>query len=116
NGTVASSADAIHIVPSPGLVTKGTVGAGGVPPAGYYDFGLIKMTSGANQNLKFEIESWDGTTLTLYDYNPLPYPVAPGDTFVIEPGCDKTLGGQNGCIIKFRNAINHRGESWIPGL
>lgn len=109
NGTVASSSDALHITPNPGLVAKGS--AGGPAPAGWFDFGLITFTSGANQNLKYEIESWDGSILTLEF--PLAYPAAPGDTFTIEPGCDKLL---TTCINKFNNAVNHRGEAWIPGL
>lgn len=111
NGTVASSPDALHIVPSPGLIAKGGSGGGGAAPAGWFDFGLIVFTSGANQNLKYEIESWDGTTLTLEF--PLANPVAAGDTFTIEPGCDKLL---TTCINKYNNAVNHRGEAWIPGL
>ncbi|HKR83574.1 MAG TPA: DUF2163 domain-containing protein, partial [Terriglobales bacterium] len=114
NGTVASSPDALHIVPNAGLIAKGGTGGGGAAPATWFDFGLITFTSGANQNLKYEIESWDGTTLTLEF--PLYAAAAAGDTFIIEPGCDKLLNGKNGCIPKFNNAINHRGEPWIPGL
>ena len=39
--------------------------------------------------------------------------VAVGDTFNAIAGCDKTIGT---CVAKFNNAVNFRGEPYVPGM
>jgi uncharacterized phage protein (TIGR02218 family) len=36
-----------------------------------------------------------------------------GDTFNAIAGCDKTIGN---CAGKFGNAVNFRGEPYVPGM
>ena len=43
----------------------------------------------------------------------MPYEVQVGDTYVMKAGCDKSLGT---CISKFANAVNFRGEPYLPGV
>jgi uncharacterized phage protein (TIGR02218 family) len=100
-GSVSSSADALHITPVAGLT--GT--------SGYFNDGVLAFTSGVMDGFKMEVKSWNGTVITLY----LPMPLQPGngDTFTIEPGCNKTIAD---CQDKFNNIVNFRGEPFIPGI
>jgi uncharacterized phage protein (TIGR02218 family) len=77
---------------------------------GYYDGGVITMTSGANNGVRREIISWSGGALALF--LPMPHDITVGDTFSIVPGCDKK---STTCFNKFNNIINFRGEPFIPG-
>lgn len=109
-GSVDSSADAVTIVPTSGLKKIGSATPTVDAPTDWFNDGVLTFTSGAMNNFNIEIKSWDGTTLKTF----LPMPFAPvnGDTFIIEPGCDKT---HEVCQSKFVNIANHRGEPFIPG-
>jgi uncharacterized phage protein (TIGR02218 family) len=111
NGSLASVTDARTLVPTAGLVKRGSATPAAAAPAGWFNDGLIKFTSGENDGLSFEIKTWDATTLDLF--LPLAYPAHAGDTFTIEPGCNKTAGD---CKNKFQNIRNFRGEPFIPGM
>jgi uncharacterized phage protein (TIGR02218 family) len=110
-GSVASSPDAMTLIPAGGLLN-----VGGSPvtaaPEHWFDNGLVAFTSGALKGKSFEIKTWDGTGLDMF----LPFPIQPaaGDTFTITPGCDKTVSASTGCQ-KYSNIINYRGEPFIPG-
>lgn len=100
-GSLASVADNRTLVPAAGLA-----GA-----AGWFADGFITFTSGALNGASFEIKTWDGTTLVLFLSMPsLP---AAGDTFTIEPGCNKTA---DNCQNKFSNIIHRHAEDFIPGM
>lgn len=88
------------------IPTAGLVGA-----SGYFTQGVLTFTSGPNEGYAMEVGSWDGTTIVLFE--DLPNAVAPGDTFTIEPGCDKLI---TTCFAKFNNVVNFRGENAIPGM
>jgi len=124
-GSVFSAADALHIVPNAGLLQKGSATPTAPAPANWFNDGEITFTSGANKGFSFEIKGWDGATLTLF--LPMPFQLQSGDTFTIEPGCDKTPTA-TGClkfqgystdgfqsIIAPTNILNFRGEPFIPG-
>ena len=111
NGSVASAVSARALTPATGLLMVGSATPTAPAPAKWFDDGVITFTSGANNGHSFEIKSWDGSTLTFY--LPLAYEPAPGDTFVIEPGCNKTSGD---CKNKFNNIENMRAELFIPGM
>lgn len=119
NGTVLSSPDSITIVPinsssvAEQLLMVGSTTPTVPAPAGWFDDGIITFTSGPLLGYSFEIATWDGTNLSLFGGGPMPLTPDPGDTFVIEPGCDKTKGT---CFSKFNNVINHAGEADIPGM
>jgi hypothetical protein len=82
------------------------------PPASstWFNDGLVIWTSGPMNGFKTEIKNWDGTALTTF--LPMPYQPLHNDTFIIEPGCNKTI---TDCEFKFKNIKNFRGEPFIPG-
>ena len=82
--------------------------------AGWFAFGSLTWTGGANAGRSAEISlheiSGGAVTLTL-----LEAPVrgiAVGETFRIHAGCDKRI---ETCRAKFANAVNFRGFPHIPG-
>jgi uncharacterized phage protein (TIGR02218 family) len=111
NGSVFGVTSPRAFIPSGGLLMVGSATPTAPAPAKWFDDGVITFTSGANNGYSFEIKSWDGETLTFF--LPLAYAPAPGDTFVIEPGCNKTSGD---CKNKFNNIVNMRAELYIPGM
>jgi uncharacterized phage protein (TIGR02218 family) len=76
---------------------------------GYFDLGAILFETGANAGLRRTVRTFAGGAFTMMQ--PLPNPVASGDTFTAWPGCDRTL---TTCTSKFNNRIHFRGEPWIP--
>lgn len=111
NGSVASVTDDRTIVPAAGLLQVGSATPTNPAPAGWFDDGFLKFTSGALNGASFEIKTWDGATLILFLGVPeLP---SPGDTFQIEPGCNKTA---DNCQNKYSNIANLRAENAIPGM
>lgn len=92
-------------------------GAGGHPGYDFFNEGLVTFTSGVMNGMKFEIKDYEGSTemtdpQLIEFFMPLPFTPAIGDTFIIEPGCDKTLGK---CQF-YNNVVNFRGEPFIPGM
>jgi uncharacterized phage protein (TIGR02218 family) len=79
--------------------------------AGTYTGGVLTWTSGLNAGLKSEVKAHaGGGAFTLL--MPVPYAPAVGDGYSLTPGCDKTLAT---CASRFSNAVNFRGEPWVPG-
>lgn len=88
-------------------------------PDGYFDLGVITMTSGANEGVARTVKRYtltDPSTAShmIAPMAPFPEKVAAGDTFVIVPGCDKTLAT---CQTKFNVPIrdltvSHLGTDW----
>lgn len=82
--------------------------------AGWFGFGTVTWTSGANAGRWTEALSHDLTDglaiLTLLEAPVLP--IAETDAFVIRAGCDKRLAT---CAAKFSNVANFRGFPHIPG-
>jgi uncharacterized phage protein (TIGR02218 family) len=81
---------------------------------GWFAFGTLDWTSGANTGRRAEVLSHDVTdgvaVLTL-----LEAPVRPidkSDAFTIRAGCDKRI---ETCGAKFANTVNFRGFPHIPG-
>lgn len=79
---------------------------------GFYTYGKLTFTSGANINLSMEVKSYATGTIELQ--LPMPFPIAIGDTYTIVAGC----GGRftEDCIMKFNNGLNFRGEPHLPGV
>lgn len=116
SGTVDTTADAQHFVPTAGLSPAGD---------GYFTDGIVTWTSGANDGFSMEISSWDGTTVVLFES--MPFAIAPGDAFTIEPGCNHQASD---CSTKFAGVLlldstttgadgnikNLRAENAIPGM
>jgi len=82
--------------------------------SGWFTFGTIEWTSGANTGRRAEIISHDVAdgiaVLTLLEA-PV-RSIAEAATFTIRAGCDKRM---ETCAAKFANAINFRGFPHIPG-
>ena len=79
--------------------------------SGYFDYGLMTMTSGANIGLAMEVKSYVVGQITLQ--LPFPYAVAAGDTYSLTAGCDRSFST---CKGRFSNVLNFRGEPYLPGL
>ena len=82
--------------------------------AGWFTFGLVKWSTGANAGRRVEVLSHDlvdgVAILTLLE--PPVRPITATDTFVVRAGCDKRIAT---CGTKFANVANFRGFPHIPG-
>lgn len=85
------------------------------PGNSYFDLGEVHWTSGANAgragmikrgavgDVLGDVELWESA----------PYAIAPGDTVVIRPGCDRRFS----TCQQFGNYKRFRGDGfWIPGI
>ncbi len=113
-GSIASSSDQQTFIPNSGLSPAGD---------GYFTDGVLTWTSGLNVGFSMEVEYWDGTTFNLFES--MPYAIEGGDTFTVEPGCNKGTD----CSTKFvgvklldgsttgsmGNIYNKRSEDYMPG-
>lgn len=92
-----------------------SAGGGSVTPlgsdSGYFDYGLLTMTSGASEGLSMEVKSYVPGQITLQ--LPFPFTVAAGDTYSLTAGCDRSFAT---CRDRFNNVLNFRGEPYVPGL
>ena len=80
--------------------------------AGYFDGGLLTMTSGANAGRSMEIKRFSAGG-AFVAFLPFSYPLAVGDTYSLAPGCAKTVAD---CAGKFSNLVHCRGFPFVPGL
>lgn len=88
------------------LVSTAMLTPGG---SGTFTLGKIVMSSGLNAGFARTVTKWDGARAFAL-LNPLPFAVAPGDTFTAYPGCDKQLAT---CGL-FANTVNFGGEPYVP--
>jgi uncharacterized phage protein (TIGR02218 family) len=78
-------------------------------PAGYFETGVLTMTSGQAAGSSRAVRTFDGATFTLAV--PLPTPPAAGDTFTVTAGCSRDFGT---CASRFNNQGKFRGFKDIP--
>jgi uncharacterized phage protein (TIGR02218 family) len=78
------------------------------PGSGTFQLGKVTMTSGQNSGFSRTVHTWSAGTFLLL--NPLPFPVAAGDTFDAFAGCNKLLS----TCAAFSNTANFGGEPYIP--
>lgn len=101
---------------------QGFVDVSRTEPDHWFRGGQITWTSGANNGLSVDIKSSaaDGTFVLHF---PMPFPIAPSDTFTPVTGCNHYLkmpGDTWGnpytgdCRVKFANAANFDGEPELP--
>lgn len=81
------------------------------PVANAYGGGLLRWIGGENSGLEGAIAVSDGSSVTLRIDPALP--VAVGDLVELIEGCDKSLAT---CAGRFANAVNFRGEPFLPGI
>lgn len=88
--------------------------SGVIPPqiatTGYFSFGRIEFTSGVNKGLTASVSA-SNSSGQLSIVAPLLQAPNTGDTFIVYPGCDKTLPT---CQYKFNNLVNFAGQPGIP--
>lgn len=78
---------------------------------GHFDLGIVRFTSGVNNNVQRVVRSHVQSGGVLRLVSPLPSAPAAGDTFVVSPGCDKR---QATCSGKFSNIARFRGYPYVP--
>jgi len=80
----------------------------------WFSRGKVTAMGGAAEGLSAIIKNdrVEGTTRVIELWEELRAPVVPGDTVLLEVGCDKTKGT---CRAKFSNLANFRGFPHIPG-
>ncbi|MET3761679.1 DUF2163 domain-containing protein [Sphingomonas sp. UYEF23] len=81
------------------------------PVANAYGGGLLRWIGGENSGLEGAIAVSDGSSVTLRIDPALP--VVVGDLVELIEGCDKSLAT---CAGRFANAVNFRGEPFLPGI
>jgi uncharacterized phage protein (TIGR02218 family) len=79
-------------------------------PDGWFDYGLLTWLSGPNAGLEMEIKNQTGTLFTLFQA--MPSAIQTGDAYSLVAGCDRRFAT---CKTKFANAVNFRGEPFVPG-
>lgn len=77
---------------------------------GYFDYGVMTMTSGANIGQKREVKRYQSKQFTLSE--PYAQALMVGDHYSVVAGCDKRF---DTCSGRFNNAKNFRGEPHVPG-
>lgn len=85
--------------------------SGATQANGYFDLGTITFLTGANAGYSATVKQYLNSGGKFALHVPFPNAVAPGDTFLAFPGCDKT---QATCASKFSNAINFGGQRFVP--
>jgi len=82
--------------------------------SGWFDRGALTWQDGANAGSRAEVKAHrageGAVTLALWQAPALP--VAPGDSFTVPAGCDKTLAI---CRDRFANVVNFGGFPHMPG-
>lgn len=77
---------------------------------GYFNYGQLKFTNGANNKISAMIATYTSRTIALFE--PLPFTLQVGDTLVAIAGCRKTI---QDCSGRYANILNYGGEPHVPG-
>lgn len=106
NGVAGSASDA----------TRTRFGHGLSQEAGYFDLGVVRFLAGPNTGIgrtvkRHTMSGGAGVANEIAVLQPFPFPISPGDSFAIYPGCDKKQGT---CSKKFNNVIRFRGKPYVP--
>lgn len=83
---------------------------------GFFSLGILKGLTGANVGFERQVknDSFNNTFGFLDLWDPMPADVEIGDTFSLEPGCDRRV---TTCTSKFGNINNYQGYGlYIPGI
>jgi uncharacterized phage protein (TIGR02218 family) len=80
--------------------------------SGWFDYGKVTFTSGANDGYAREVKSFViGGMVNLQEA--FPFDIAVSDTYDIQVGCDKLFST---CTNKFGNWLNFQGFPHLPGM
>lgn len=91
-------------------VDEASVLVAGLEP-GAYAFGTLRWLTGDNAGMTQAVMDNDADGLTLAD--PPAFAVAAGALALLTQGCDRQLAT---CAERFGNAVNFRGEPYLPGM
>jgi uncharacterized phage protein (TIGR02218 family) len=83
----------------------------GEPEAGAEGDGRVRWIGGENAGLESAVAASDGPLLTLREAPA--FAVAAGTLVEVTQGCDRRLAT---CAGRFGNAVNFRGEPYLPGI
>ncbi|ACL57564.1 DUF2163 domain-containing protein [Methylobacterium nodulans] len=80
----------------------------------WFTAGRLVWASGANAGAVVEVRAHlrSGSSALLELWEPMPAPMAAGDTFTLTAGCDKSF---TSCRAKFGNGVHFRGFPDLPG-
>ncbi len=93
----------------------------------YYNYGRITFASGLNAGQTKDVEDYNSLTDAVTLIEPMPFAVAPGDTFTIVRGCDRRWATCKGFVsvalqgggttegAGLGNRKNFRGHPGLPG-
>lgn len=110
----------VAITPSAGTVSAVTdarrFSAGGLAAhaSGHFTDGKLVFTTGANQGRAMEVKrhTLSSGIASFALWQAMSELIAPGDSFTVTPGCDKSFAT---CRDRFANALNFRGCPFMPG-
>lgn len=106
-GLNPSSFSANGAITSSGTTTSFNVGL--TMTTNDYAQGRIVFNSGANAGLQRGVKS--NTSNNIVAVAPFPHAPAPGDSFTVYKGCDRT---RSTCKNKFNNLLNYKGTDFVP--
>jgi hypothetical protein len=78
----------------------------------WFNSGVLVLESGVDRNRVIEVRTFLAAGGVIQLFLPLPLTISPGTKARIYPGCDKRIAT---CRDRFSNAINFRGEPYVPG-
>lgn len=94
-----------------GVTSRRRFNTGFTQADGYFAWGFVTWVTGLNAGLSMEIIQYAQTGGEFVLWLPLPKNIQAGDQFQLTLGCDKKFAT---CASKFGNAINFRGEPFVP--
>jgi uncharacterized phage protein (TIGR02218 family) len=80
------------------------------PGSNAFAYGRIEWIDGANSGMAGLVAASDGAEIVLRD--PTAFAVEPGTLVRLTEGCDRSI---ETCRARFANAVNFRGEPYLPG-
>jgi len=88
----------------------------------WFNYGAVTWETGDNTGLSMEVKDYVDAGNVVHLFLTMPYDIQVGDKLTIYPGCSKMIYGEdgttlevNGCVSKFDNIFNYRGEPYVPG-
>lgn len=79
---------------------------------GYWSFGSVKWLTGGNTGRVFDVADVSPEGV-ITQGTAAPYPIYPGDTFLMRPGCSLF---REECSARWGNLLHFRGEPDVPNL
>ncbi|KRV72628.1 DUF2163 domain-containing protein [Pseudomonas citronellolis] len=78
----------------------------------WFTAGQVMFTTGLNAGLKPQQIKSSTSAGVITTHEPFPYAIAPGDAYVMIPGCRKRL--MEDCVGKYNNGLNNGAQPHMP--